>query len=95
MFLYLLLTKAYVHILPEINAEIYFFGLLFPEKAVWILPALFSFPISLLTGVSAFIILNKANQLALKNRDMMELNALLADFERIKIKEFAQNLFRS
>lgn len=89
IFSYLLLTKAYSHILPEINADVYIFGHLFPEKAVWIIPALFSFPVSFIAALAAFIILEKFERLSLANRDMMEVNILLEREiqERIKIQK--------
>lgn len=77
VFICLVLTKAYSHIVPDPNADIYIFSFLVPLWMIKTIPALFSLPISFLTAVLSYIMLEKTDRLTDANKTMFEINNLL------------------
>jgi len=77
VFICLMLTKAYSHIIPDQNTDLFIFNYLVHSWATRIVPPLFSLPISFLSGLLAYIMLEKTNRLSDANKKMSEINNLL------------------
>lgn len=77
VFICLMLTKAYNHIIPDHNTDIYIFSIMVPAWMFKSIPAFFSLPISFLSGLLSYIMLEKTDRLADANKKMSEINSLL------------------
>lgn len=88
VFLCLMLTKAYTHLVPDLITDIFIFGIKITGWGVKIIPALFSFPISFLCGLLSYVMLEKAEKLSILNKNIMEMNEALE--KEIKEKTIIQ-----
>lgn len=77
VFMSLILTNAYTHLVPDLITDIFVFGFKIPGWGLRLIPYVFSFPISFLCGLLAYVMLKKAEKLSLLNTNMMEINSLL------------------